>query len=303
MLVAMTRTGEPTEATPAANPAEADYTSVLVPLDGSDLAERALAPGRSLAARFGAELHIVVAGVGRDESWWYKRYVDGVRERMPGVTAHLSDDQDVPAAIVSAARATDPCLVCMATHGRSRTAAIVGSTFTAVATTSGAPLVATGPRVAPAGEGTEPDDPIVVCLDGGTAAEVALPLAAAWARRLGLRVLLLTAADPVLLRSELARERIRSGRRYGPDGDPQAYLHDIAGRRTFDGLAVDTQVLWGLAHPHVSIGEHLDRHPATVVATTSRARAGIARAALGSEAARLIRRSPAPVLVQPVPRG
>jgi nucleotide-binding universal stress UspA family protein len=299
----MTRTGVPAGATPSAAPAEADYTSVLVPLDGSELAERALAPGRSLAARFGAEMHIVAAGVRRDESWWYQRYVDRVCERVPEVTSHLSDDPDVAAGIVSAARATDPCLVCMATHGRSRTAAIVGSTFAAVVARSGVPTVAVGPRVAPAGDDATPDNRIVVCLDGNPTAEQALPLAAAWARRLGLSVSLVTAADPVLLRSQLARQRSRSARRYGPDGDPQAYLGDIAGRPIFDRLAVDTQVLWGLAHPHISIGEHLDRHPATLVAATSHARAGLARAALGSEAARIIHRSPVPVLVQPGVRG
>jgi nucleotide-binding universal stress UspA family protein len=299
----MTRTGVPTGATSSAAPAEADYTSVLVPLDGSEPAERALAPARSLAARFGAELHIVAARVNRDESWWYQRYVDGVCERVPDVTSHLSDDPDVAAAIVSAARATDPCLVCMATHGRSRTAAIVGSTFSAVAARTAAPLVAVGRRVAPAGDEPEPEDRIVVCLDGDPTAEQALPLAAAWARRLGLRVSLVTATDPVLLRSQLARERSRAARRYGPDGDPQAYLGAIARRTVFDGLAVDAQVLWGLAHPHISIGEHLDRHPATLVAATSHARARLARAALGSEAARIIHRSPVPVLVLPALRG
>jgi len=299
----MTRTGVPTGSASSAAPAEADYTSVLVPLDGSELAERALAPAGSLATRFGAELHIVTARVGRDESWWYQRYVDEVCERVPGVTSHLSDVPDVAAAIVSAARATDPCLVCMATHGRSRTAAIVGSTFSAVAARTAGPLVAVGPSVVPAGDEPEPDDRIVVCLDGEPTAEQVLPLVAACARRLGLSVSLVTAADPILLRSQLARERNRSARRYGPDGDPQAYLGDIARRPIFRGLAVDAQVLWGLAHPHISIGEHLDRHPATLVAATSHARARLARATLGSEAARIIHRSPVPVLVLPARRG
>lgn len=295
----MTGTGEPAGATPAAMPTGADYTSVLVPLDGSELAERALGPACSLAARFGADLHIVAAGVGRDEAWWYHGYVDKVRERVPEATPHVSDDQDVAAAIAAAARATDPCLVCMATHGRSRTAAVVGSTFSAVAARSGAPLVAVGARVVAAGNGALPEDRVDACLDGDLTAEQALPLAAAWARRLGLRVSLVTAADPVLVRSRLARDRTR----YGPDGDPEGYLHDIARRPVFDGLTVDTQVLWGLSHPHISIGEHLDRHPATIVAATSHARSGLARAALGSEAARIIHRCPVPVLVQPVRQG
>jgi nucleotide-binding universal stress UspA family protein len=154
--------------------------------------------------------------------------------------------------------------------------------------------------VGSAEEGAVEAERICVCLDGRPTAEQVAPVAAAWARRLGLRVTLLTTADPVLLRSESARKPMPSARRYGPDGNPDSYLREIAARPTFDGLEVDVQVLWGLAHAYICIGEHLDRHPATIVAVTSHARTGLARAALGSEAARIIHRTPAPVLVQPI---
>ena len=52
---------------------------------------------------------------------------------------------------------------------------------------------------------------------------------------------------------------------------------------------------------HISVGQHLDRHPADLMVVITHARTGFARAALGSEAARIIHRSPVPVLVQPVP--
>ena len=90
-------------------------------------------------------------------------------------------------------------------------------------------------------------------------------------------------------------------REYGVD--PHEYLRDVARRTDFEGLQVETHVLWGIAYPHVLIGQHLDRRPADLVVATSHARTGFARAALGSEAARIIHRSPAPVLVQPLPHG
>jgi nucleotide-binding universal stress UspA family protein len=130
----------------------------------------------------------------------------------------------------------------------------------------------------------------VVCLDGSPSAEQALPLAAAWARRLGWRVSVVTAADPVLFPRE-----------HGPD--PEAYLRDVAEREVLAGLPVDTHVLWGVAYPYILIGQHLDRHPADLLVATTRARTGFARAALGSEVARIIHRSPVPVLVQPLPHG
>lgn len=294
----MTQTRDPRTTPPPAGQADASYASVLVPLDGSDRAASALAPGRALAAAFDAELHVVVAGIHRDERWWYESYVDRLREHGLDATAHLSDNPRVPAGIVATAGAVGPSLLCMATHGRSRRAALTGSTFAAVAATIGRPLVAVGEGATQAGDGPPPDR-IVACVDGRPQAERALPVVAAWARRLGLRVSVVTAADPLLVRSTLGRHRRGATGQYLPDGDPQAYLAALATSPAFAGVTVDTEVLWGLASPHVTIGEHLDRHPALVAAATTHARTGFARAALGSEAAQIVRRSPVPVLVVP----
>ena len=160
-----------------------------------------------------------------------------------------------------------------------------------------APLLAAGPRAVPHTD--EEAARIVVCLDGHSMAEQALPLAAAWARRLDMRLSLVTASDPVLV----ADEDLAGEVRYGPTGDPGTYLDELKSRPVLAGLEVDAVVLWALSYPHVAIGEALDRHPAALVVTTSHARRGLARAALGSEAARIVHRSPAPVLVQPASRG
>jgi nucleotide-binding universal stress UspA family protein len=281
----MTGTDEPVVTGPVPARRDAEYAAVIVPLDGSDDAERALGTAELLAAAFGVGLHAVIGGVRRDEAWWYQGYADRLRERPVAVDPHLSDDQDVVAAIIAAARTAGPSLVCMATHGRSRAAAIVGSTFAGVATRNPTPLVAVGPRAGT--HGTARLDRVVVCLDGSPVAEGAIDLAAAWAGRLQMGVTLLTAADPALVRR-------------GKPGDPTAYLSETAERPALDGIAVETQVLWGPGYPHTTIGEHLDQHPTGIVVATSHARTGLARAALGSEVARIIHRSPWPVLVQPL---
>jgi nucleotide-binding universal stress UspA family protein len=294
MLSAVTGTTRPSKDARLGDAVEVNYASVLIPLDGSELAERALGPAQWLARTFGADLHVVAADVRRDEAAWYQTYLDKVQRGLGVSHRHVSDDPDVARAVVTAARDAEPCLVCIATHGRSRMAAIVGSTFARLAARHDSPLVAVGPRaghaLGPAGAETGPVDRLAVCVDGSHCADRALPLAAAWARRLGWRVRVVTAADPVLMPRE-----------YGYDAE--AYLHDIAHRPVFDGLAVDTKVLWGIAYPHVLIGDHLDHHPAALVVATTHARTGLARAALGSEVARIIHRSPAPVLVQPLPRA
>jgi nucleotide-binding universal stress UspA family protein len=231
--------------------------------------------------------------VRRDKRWWYDKYVDKLRWSAEGgtggFTAHLSDERDPAAAIATTARLLDPCVVCMATHGRSRSAAVVGSTFAAVVARDDAPLVAVGPRVtgdvqrAAAGH-------LAVCLDGSEVAENALPLAAAWAKRTGWRVTVLTAADPVIVAPHRS-------------SDPDEYLREIAARPVLAGLSVETRILWGFAYPHVLVGEYLDTEPTDLLVATTHARARFSRAALGSEVARIVHRSPVPVLVQPAPHG
>ncbi len=149
----------------------------------------------------------MAAAVRRDERWWLSSYFDSLRQRGVTATEHVSDDPHSPAGIVTAARTIDPCLVCMATHGRARSAAVAGSTFTAVAARLGAPLVAVGPVAGWAESDGAVPDRVVVCLDGEAHAERSLPIAAGWARRLGLPLSLVTAADPLLPLSRHGGER------------------------------------------------------------------------------------------------
>lgn len=275
---------------PADVPARTDqvdvgYTSVLVPLDGSDVSERALVPAQRLARSFGAALR-VMTNARRDERWWYERYLEQLQDRMAGTTGQVSDEPDPASAIVSATRELDPCIVCMATHGRSRSATIVGSTFARVVAERAAPTVAVGPQALADGDRPDGPDHLVVCLDGSAAGEQALPLAAAWARRLGWRLTAVTAADPVLV-----------------DRDLEAYLRDVARRPELEGLDVDTRVLWGMEYPHTLINHYAGQDPTGLLVATTHARTGLARAALGSEVARIIHRSPVPVLVQPLAAG
>jgi nucleotide-binding universal stress UspA family protein len=280
---------------------ETTYASVLVPLDGSEHAERAIGAGWMLTRCFSAGLHVVSAGVDRTERWWYEGYLDRL-DPGPGLAArHLHYDPDVPRGILATAQHLAPCLLCLATHGRSRLAAVTGSTFATVAARAKEPLVAVGPHV-PAGRRSDIDR-LAVCLDGRAPAESALPVAAGWARTLGACVSLLTVADPALSDSHMAWDVAAGTNRYLPDGDPQAYLDGLAGQPELAGLEVDTQVLWSTSAPHGAIGDHLDDDAATLAVATTHGRTGLARTALGSEVARIVHRSPGPVLVVPPHAG
>jgi len=258
--------------------------NVLVPLDGSREAEAALGIGQWLARCFGAELHLVIADVRSIDRYWYVPYLKTVAgEALPAIP-HWTDDRDVVGAIRATARDLDPCVVCIATHGRSRTAAVLGSTFAHLAITGDDPLVAIGPRPSlPVGPDARRT---VVCLEPGpstTLSERLVDRAAMWARAFGHSLTLVTAAH----------------------GDDKAVAEEEVERLArdpgLDDLAVDGLVLEGPGGPHVALPRHLADHPATFLATAPHGRTGAGRALLGSETARIIRHSPIPVLVVPPP--
>jgi nucleotide-binding universal stress UspA family protein len=137
---------------------------------------------------------------------------------------------------------------------------------------------------------------VVACVDGTPASEQILPLAAAWARRLGATldlVAVVEPAPPLPTRSERHRS--------GPLVDPDAYLGQLARRPGLadQGLDIETHVTFDALGPDEGLVDHLRRHPATLVATTSHLRTHVDRAIHGSATARIIRSCPVPVLVQP----
>jgi nucleotide-binding universal stress UspA family protein len=259
--------------------------NVLVPLDGSREAELALGHGRWLARCFGADLHLITADVFAMERYWYEPYLKTIAGDAVPATGHCTEDRDVVGAIHELARRLEPCLVCMATHGRSRSAALLGSTFARLVA-AGEPLVAVGPRPSPA-VGPDPHR-TVACLDRTATTPVTEQLvdqAAMWARAFGHRLTLATVA----------------GRHDRPEAEH--LVQSLAADPGIDDLDVDGLVLDGSGGPHGVLAHHLHDQPATFLAAATHARTGAALALTGSETARIVHDSPIPVLVVPFHSG
>lgn len=116
------------------------YKNILIPLDGSKLAEGALAHGESMALTFGARLHLlrvvrpaVLTGREFDGPEQFQleidlhrgeaeRYLDGLkgefREKKIGVSVRVGYGP-VVAEIIETADSVDADLVIIASHGRS----------------------------------------------------------------------------------------------------------------------------------------------------------------------------------------
>lgn len=125
---------------------EADFKSIVVPLDGSELAEQALEPAVEMAGLFGAELRLVrvnapglrpaylpegvassalvaeAAEIERREEAEAQSYLDAVAARLTARGAQVKADvliEDEPAAgILHEADVAHADLIAMETHGR-----------------------------------------------------------------------------------------------------------------------------------------------------------------------------------------
>lgn len=113
----------------------------LVPLDGSAFSRVAVPTAARLAARLGAVIHLLSAVESVDQLEERERWLASVE--IPGRPVHRTVvvDRDPAGAIHEALRKLDNDVACMATHGRARSAAVLGSVAIEVATRGRDPLI------------------------------------------------------------------------------------------------------------------------------------------------------------------
>jgi nucleotide-binding universal stress UspA family protein len=292
------------------------FNTLLVPLDGSDLAERALPYAVRFAAERGGRLVLMRAALapppsGRD---WERQQVEVMEE----ATAYLSDVAEkvttrVPVttaplyghaadAILAAVEQFSVDSIVLATHGRTGLAHLLhGSVAEAVLTRSPVPVFAVYAR--PGEAAAPPFDSasarIMVPLDGSAFAEAALPLALEIVGATGEVVLttVVTAPDHV--------EREEHGR-------VRAYLdqqEEAVRREALDYLRrVETQLKQQRSNLQVALDMRIGdpapgiamaeiAHDADLVVMATHGRTGIRRAVLGSVAGAVLNTGSVPVLL------
>jgi nucleotide-binding universal stress UspA family protein/CheY-like chemotaxis protein len=290
--------------------------TLMVPLDGSEQAERALPYAVRLAAASGARLALVRVALGPPAGGpdWQRRQlpaVEDARDYLLEVAQRLGEGLqvttatpygDAPTMLLQTAAELEVDAIVMATHGRTGLDHLLhGSVAEAVAARSPVPVLlvhARSSEVAP-----RPFDPssarILVPLDGSSFAEAALPVAVELLGSAGELVLASVAAPPDHI------ERDDHGR-------PRAYLdqqEEALKREAVDYLrAIDRQLKQrqpGLRTSfEVRIGEaaagivmaETDRGLDLVVISTH-GRTGLGRALLGSVAGQVLRTGRAPVVL------
>jgi nucleotide-binding universal stress UspA family protein len=268
---------------------------MLVPLDGSGFSQAAVPVAARLAARLDAEIHLFSAVRTAEEVEARDRELAGVV--IPGHAVHRTVvvDADPAGAIHEALRKLDNGVACMATQGRARSAALVGSVATEVVARGRDPLILVCPYVDVARRTAG----VVACVDDDPAAPALARIALGWAGLLGERCTVLTVAEDV---AEDVPEPVTGGptrRRFGPDGDVRAFLDRLVEPLRAAGHAVDATVRFDAVSVWGGLYRYLMDRPATLLVAGTRARTGVPRLVFGSVASSIVRHSESPVLVVP----
>ncbi len=266
-------------------------TVIVVPLDGSAFADRALRPACSLAARGGARV-LLVNCAGDDPDVGQQHLDDRAdlfADVVPVGTRVLSDADPVQGILVTVAGEPDATL-CMATHGRGGLlSSVMGSVAKRVVSRSTRPLVLVGPQcrtaILPGERGR-----LIACSDGSEFSNAIVPIADSWCARYELEPCLVEVVPPdedVAFEGQTPRHRLADA--------ALRRLEQLATRVTSSSRPVRATVLHGAASD--AIAHHADRLPAALIAVTSHGRSGLRDVLLGSVAADVVRCAPCPVLL------
>jgi nucleotide-binding universal stress UspA family protein len=209
----------------------AAVTDVVVPLDGSESAERAVPVAAALAASLGAHLHLL-STVDDLPDQSPTTYLEDVAARIEGVVdTDVALDQDPVVTIVDHA-ATPGTVVCMTTHARGRlVSALHPDIASAVVAATDAPVVLVGPRcvVDRLGAG-----PVIVAHDGTPpCTDASMPMVdLAAALRRPIEVVRVASAPPVT-----------PGDR--PYADTDAHIAPLLERARDRGLDASERIVFG----------------------------------------------------------
>jgi nucleotide-binding universal stress UspA family protein len=285
-----------------------NYTKILVPLDGSKLAEQILPYARALAEAFRIPVELLRVDEPElippyslpPQAGDYLEEIGG-RYFPPSVEVNHAVEPGKPAEVIVDRAGTAPgTLIAMATHGGSGIRRwLLGSVASKVVQTAESPLLLVRPI-----EGNDPAKPvrlngIYVPLDGSGLAERVLPHVKELARKMNLEVCLVrvfpSPPESYLVGEGLSapalgrlREQIRE--------EAENYLTGKTNELQAEGLSR----VCSIAVEGDPAGEIIDvarKTPDNMLAMATHGRSGLGRLVLGSVAEKVVHHSRDPVLI------
>jgi nucleotide-binding universal stress UspA family protein len=308
----------------------APITTILVPLDGSELAEQALPLAIALARASDAELHLMhvfvpyaaradMPGAVLDNTELERKleeqsteYLRSVTERaaseLPGrvhadpvrtrpIRSPYSESVAVVDRLRRAAARLHPDLMVLATHARGGLGrAWLGSVADALIRRVNVPTLLVHPRE-DAPVPAQPFSHIVVPLDGSQLAEESIPVAARLAALGNARVTLLRVVIPQLaLGPRSVALQFNMDQLDHHQREAKRYVDEVADRYRAAIPAIQAEVIMASSPPR-AILEWSEQHGADLIAMSTHGRSGFRRFMLGSVADKVIRGAHIPVLL------
>jgi nucleotide-binding universal stress UspA family protein len=285
--------------------------TVIVPLDGSTLSERAVPFGRVLAEAYNAQLvlmRVVPPAEFYDRDDLAERekamsdaeaYVSGFITRAEGDASveTLAFSGDPASLIVDEARARGLSLIVMSTHGRSGVSEMVyGSVAGEVIRSAECPVLVIPPGCAQPWSVDRPGR-VLVPLDGSAVSEAILPEAFDLSKALKL--------DMTLMRAVAVTSYIQVKGYPDPVGVPsegisateaESYLNVVAKELRWEGQHVAVVAPEGLDVVSAILQAAKDQDTA-LIAMATHFRGGLAELVLGSVAAAVLQQATVPVLL------
>ncbi len=268
--------------------------TVVIPLDGSDLGEKALPYAQAIAGKVGASL-VLLQVVPPDAP---AERVDEARDYLEQKAKMLGTGVKIdvplghpPEEIIAVAERHRDTLIVMTTHGRSEISRwLFGCVAERVVHASTVPVLLI--RAGVAGPKVPPFQAILVPLDGSVLAEAVLPYASQLAGAVNAEIELVRvvgvgdAAGMLWMMPEVIEQLVR---------ESDDYLNAVAKRLREEGRRVTVKTLIGFPATEILAYEQATKPDLVVMATHGRG--GLNRLVFGSIAERVLQAGTVPVLM------
>jgi nucleotide-binding universal stress UspA family protein len=253
--------------------------TLVVPLDGSEFAERALPIALAVVERIGGRLLLVSAQYhGPLEPRAYLEECAALHDRCP--VEVLATKETYAAQIIDeAVRGGDDRVVCMTTHGRGRFRwAALGSVAEDVIRRGDRPVLLVGRHCRP--DFLERSSHLVACADGSDDSDDLVPATRAWADLLGLDLRVAVVVHPLDVES----------------AEQSGTLLGAMAAKFGDAVPADATMIRS-SSPAAALADYTEELPAALVAMNCHGRSGLARLALGSTTMGVLQLASCPLLV------
>jgi nucleotide-binding universal stress UspA family protein len=235
------------------------FQTIVVPVDGSTLALRAVPAAAAVAAAANAKVRLLTVAHNDGELAWAYDQVHAAAGQLPAEMTSAVDvvvDGD-PVRVLLDTGAEPANVLCFSTHDQPWMASeLLGRIGSRVVQRASRPFLV----VAPNGSPPVPRDDVVVALDGVADPDPVLSTAVQWARQLGTGLRIVTVYEPTP--ADL-RQPDHYSRSHGPPCDPDEYLEGV--RRLVDGAGLTSCTTAAIPDPvsvAVGLAEHLADRPA-----------------------------------------